>query len=79
MTRPPGRPRGLTPDGTKIRSLRVDHGFTAVQLAAQIRVHPETIRQWEKDRPISDVYASRLARALGVTVPDIASPASVAA
>ena len=79
MTRPPGRPRGLTPDGEKIRDLRVDHGLTAPELATQIRVHPETIRQWEKNRPISDVYASRLARALGVTVPDIASPASVAA
>ena len=79
MTRPPGRPRGLTPDGTKIRSLRVDHGFTAVQLAAQICVHPDSIALWEKGNRISDVYASRLARALGVTVPDIASPASVAA
>jgi transcriptional regulator with XRE-family HTH domain len=79
MTRPPGRPRGLTPDGTKIRSLRVDHGLTARQLAAQICVHPDSIGQWEKGRPISDVFASRLAKALGVEVGDIASPASVAA
>jgi transcriptional regulator with XRE-family HTH domain len=79
MTRRTGRPPGLTPDGTKIRSLRVDKGLTARELATQIRVHPDSIGQWEKGRPISDVYASRLARALGVTVGDIASPASVAA
>jgi hypothetical protein len=42
-------------------------------------VHPDSIRQWENDRPISDVYASRLAKALGVKVEDIASPARVAA
>ena len=79
MTRPTGRPRGLTPDGEKIRSLRVDHGLTARELATQIRVHPDSISLWEKGNRISDVYASRLARALGVTVPDIATPASVAA
>ena len=79
MTRPPGRPRGLTPDGEKIRDLRVDHGLTAPELAAQIRVHPDSIALWEKGNRISDVYASRLAKALGVTVGDITTPASVAA
>jgi transcriptional regulator with XRE-family HTH domain len=79
MARPPGRPRGLTPDGTKIHSLRLGRGLTHRQLAEKICSHPDSIGQWEKGRPISDVYASRLARALGVTVGDIASPASVAA
>ena len=79
MTRPPGRPRGLTPDGTKIQSLRLGHGLTHRQLAEKICAHPDSIGQWEKGRPISDVYANRLAKALDVAVEDIASPASVAA
>jgi DNA-binding XRE family transcriptional regulator len=74
MSRPPGRPRGLTPDGPKIHSLRIDRGLTIRQLAAQICVHKDSISQWEKGRPISDVYASRLAKALGVEVEDIADP-----
>lgn len=69
-----GRPRGLTPDGPEIRRLRVDRGWTAGQLGAQIGFHPESVRRAEGGRPIGDVFASRLARALGVRVEDIASP-----
>jgi transcriptional regulator with XRE-family HTH domain len=66
-----GRPPGLTPDGQKIKRLRVGHGWTGPQLAAQIGRHPESVRRAEAGRPISDVFASRLARALGVRMSDI--------
>jgi transcriptional regulator with XRE-family HTH domain len=66
-----GRPPGLTPDGPKIKRLRVGHGWTTPQLAAQIGRHPESVRRAEGGRPISDVFASRLARALGVSMSDI--------
>ncbi len=69
-----GRPRGHTPDGAEIRRLRLDRGWTAGQLADQVGRHPESIRRAEAGRPISDVFASRLALALGVEVEDIASP-----
>jgi DNA-binding XRE family transcriptional regulator len=69
-----GRPPGLTPDGPKVRSLRVDLGLTTAQLAERVGVHPQSIRHAEKGRPVSDVTASRLARALGVELNDIASP-----
>jgi transcriptional regulator with XRE-family HTH domain len=66
-----GRPPGLTPDGPKIKRLRVGLGWTVPQLAAQIGRHPESVRRAEGGRPIGDVFASRLARALGVTMRDI--------
>jgi DNA-binding XRE family transcriptional regulator len=67
-----GRPRGLTPDGPKIRSLRVDLGLTAAQLAPRVGLHPKTVMAIEStDQRVSDVTASRLATALGVKVEDI--------
>jgi len=69
----------VTLDGPKVRSLRVDLGLTTAQLAEQVGLHAQSIRHAEKGRPISDVFASRLARALGVEVKEIASPAGVAA
>ena len=67
-----GRPRGFTPDGSKIRRLRVTRGITGKQLAAQIGRHPGTIRLTETySRPISEVFAYQLANALGVPVEEI--------
>lgn len=66
------RPAGLKPDGQKIRRLRVDAGITAGTLARRIGRHPESIYKVEAGRRMfSDVMASQLARALGVTVSDI--------
>jgi DNA-binding XRE family transcriptional regulator len=73
MTKRRGRPRGLRPDGPEIRRLRVGLGLTTGQVGDKIGFHPESIRQAEAGRPIGDVFASRLARALGVQVEDIAS------
>ena len=61
-----GRPRGVTPDGPKIKRLRVGLGLTTAQVAAQVGLHPQSVRHAEKGRNISDVFAVRLARALGV-------------
>ena len=77
MTLPIGRPPGLAPDGPKIRRLRVDRGLTVTELAIQIRYHPKNLSKVEcQCKPISDVTASRLARALStpdelITVDDI--------
>jgi transcriptional regulator with XRE-family HTH domain len=74
MTRRKGRPRGLTPDGPKIRSLREERGLTVRQLAEQIHLHPDSLKQNEQGRPMSKVIANRIATALGVEVGEIASP-----
>ncbi len=80
MTQRMGRPPGLTPDGPEIKRLRVDLGLTAAQLALRVGLHPKTVMAIESaDQRVSDVTASRLAKALGVEVGDIASPAGVAA
>ena len=77
MTLPIGRPPGLAPDGPKIRRLRVDRGLTITELAIQIRYHPKNLSKVERqNQRISDVIASRLAKALSipderVTVDDI--------
>lgn len=74
MTLPTGRPRGLTPDGPEIRRLRVGLGLTVTELAVQIGYHPKSLSRAEcQGKRISDVTASRIARALGVAVEDIAS------
>lgn len=72
------RPPGLRPDGPKIRQLRVDRGITVTDLARRIGRHKDTIWgiEGEKKRPMSDVLASQLARALStpderVTIDDI--------
>jgi DNA-binding XRE family transcriptional regulator len=80
-----GRPPGLTPDGAKIRRLRVGLGLSAAQLAPHVPLHPKTLMAIEStSRPISDVTASRIARALTaagepVTMADITSREAVAA
>jgi transcriptional regulator with XRE-family HTH domain len=75
MTPRLGRPPGLTPDGPKIRSLRVDQGVTLTELGLRIGYHPKNLSKVERQgKPLSDVIASRLAKALGVEVADIASP-----
>jgi transcriptional regulator with XRE-family HTH domain len=71
MAQRKGRPRGLTPDGPKVRSLRVGLGLSTAQLAERVGLHPQSVRHAEKGRRISDVYASRLARVLGVSMRDI--------
>jgi transcriptional regulator with XRE-family HTH domain len=72
MTQRTGRPSGLTPRGQEIRRLRVALGLTAAQLAPRVGLHPKSLMQTEsKNRRISDVTASRLARALGVRMSDI--------
>jgi DNA-binding XRE family transcriptional regulator len=72
------RQPGLPPDGPKIRQLRIGRGITVTDLARQIGRHKDTIWgvEGEKKRPMSDVLASQLARALStpdepVTVEDI--------
>ena len=75
MTLPTGRPRGLEADGPEIRRLRVERGLTQTELAVQVGYHPKSLSRVEcQGRRISDVTASRLARALGVEVKDIATP-----
>jgi DNA-binding XRE family transcriptional regulator len=72
MAQRTGRPRGLTPDGPKIRRLRVGLGLSAAQLAPRVGLHPKTVMAIEStSRPVSDVTASRIARALGVSMSDI--------
>jgi len=66
-----GRPPGVTPDGPKIKLLRVGLGLTTAQVAEKVGLHPQSVRHAEKGRPISDVFASRLARVLGVSMRDI--------
>ncbi|HEX5567031.1 MAG TPA: helix-turn-helix transcriptional regulator [Streptomyces sp.] len=77
MTLRPGRPPGLIPDGQKIRSLRVDQGVTLTEMALRIGYHPKNLSKVERqDKALSDVIASRLAKALStpdepITVADI--------
>lgn len=71
MARLRGRPPGLNTDGEKIRRLRIEHGLTMRQLAAQISVNQESVRRAEKGGPLGGVTTARLARALGVTMRDI--------
>jgi len=75
MPKRTGRPPGLTPDGPEIKRLRVGLGLTAAQLAPRAGFrHWKSLSAVESaNRPISDVTASRLARALGVEVGDILS------
>jgi transcriptional regulator with XRE-family HTH domain len=71
MAQRTGRPPGVTPDGPKIRQLRVARGLTSKEIAAQVRYDPQSIRHAERGGRISDVFASRLAKALGVSMSDI--------
>lgn len=75
MAQRKGRPPGLRPDGQKIRELRAELGLTADQLAERVGMHPESLKQNEKGRPIAAVKAGRIARVLGVEIKDITIPA----
>jgi DNA-binding XRE family transcriptional regulator len=72
MSQRKGRPRGLTPDGPKIRRLRLERGLTAAQLAPRVPLHPKTLMAIEAaNKSLSEVAASRLAKLLGVRMSDI--------
>jgi DNA-binding XRE family transcriptional regulator len=71
MAQRTGRPPGVTPDGPKIKRLRVGLGLTTAQVAERVGLHPQSVRHAEKGRRISDVFAVRLAMTLGVRVEDI--------
>ena len=72
MPKRTGRPPGLRPDGPKIRSIRVELGLTTAQLAHRAGHSRVSIMAIERESlPISNVFASRLARALGVSMRDI--------
>jgi transcriptional regulator with XRE-family HTH domain len=73
MTKRTGRPPGLATAGPEIRRLRVGLGLTAEEIGARIGFHAESVRRAERGGPIGDVFASRLAKALGVEVGDIAT------
>lgn len=67
MERRTGNPRGLIPDGQKIRELREDCGLTVAQLAQAVDRTPLYIRKIELySKPVSKVTASRIANTLSV-------------
>ncbi len=55
--------------GKRIRALRKAHGHTQESLAAEIRVDPTTISNWERGVRTADVEA--VVRGLGVTIEEI--------
>lgn len=71
MAQRKGRPRGVTPDGPKLRRLRVELGLTAVQVAEKVGVDAQSIRRSERGFRVDPVIASRLAKVLGVSMSDI--------
>jgi DNA-binding XRE family transcriptional regulator len=80
MPRRPGRRPGCKPNGEEIYRLRARvHGLTAAELAAKVGFSVDSIWAAERGNNISDILASRLAKALEVEVEDIASPPKVAA
>ena len=56
MAQRTGRPPGVTPDGPKIKRLRVGLGLTTAQVAEKTGLHPQSVRHAEKGRRISDVF-----------------------
>jgi transcriptional regulator with XRE-family HTH domain len=76
MPRRPGRPPGYKPNGAEIYRLRVRvHGLSAAELGAKVGYSVDSVWAAERGQNIGDVLTSRLARALGVEVEDIASRA----
>ena len=71
MTQRTGRPRGVTPDGPKIKRLRVELGLTATEVAFRIRCDPQTVRRAERSQPTGAVFTGRIAQVLGVRLSDI--------
>lgn len=75
MSRKPGRPPGYKPNGPEIRRLRVEvHGLSAAELGARAGLTEDVVWKAERGLPVMDVNASRLAKALGVEIKDIATP-----
>jgi transcriptional regulator with XRE-family HTH domain len=74
MPKRTGRPPGFATDGPKIRSLRVDLGLTATEVGAKVGCDAQTVRRAERGGPIDPVFASRIARVLGLAAKDIAAP-----
>lgn len=75
MQRRRGRQPGYRPNGPEIYRLRVRvHGLKPEELAAKVGFSADSIRAAERGNNISELLASRIARALGVEVEDIASP-----
>ena len=76
MTGRTGRPRGYKPNGPEIYRLRVEvHGLTAAELGAKVGYSEDSIWAAERGQGISDVLTSRIAKALGVQIQDIATRA----
>jgi transcriptional regulator with XRE-family HTH domain len=68
MDRRTGNPRGLTPDGQKIRELREDRGITAAELAKATGRSTDFIYKIEqRSWRISKVTATRIANTLSVS------------
>jgi DNA-binding XRE family transcriptional regulator len=75
MNRRPGQRPGYQPHGEEIRRLRVRvHGLKRAELAVKVGYSTDSIKSAELGNPISELLASRIARALGVEVEDIATP-----
>jgi transcriptional regulator with XRE-family HTH domain len=80
MPKRTGRPPGFKTDGPKIRSLRVDLGLSATQVGARVGCDAQTVRRAERGGPIDHVFASRIAKVLGLDgIADIAAPPQVTA
>ena len=58
--------------GARIRTHRARKGLTQAALAAQVGVSAPTIRHWERGNAVRDIYLEPLARALGVSVSELA-------
>lgn len=67
------RVRTVTPDGKRIRELRLELGLKPDELAAQIRRHPQTIRRLERGaiETASETLIAQVARALKAKSSDI--------
>jgi transcriptional regulator with XRE-family HTH domain len=67
------RTRTVTPDGERIRELRLEAGLTPEQLGSAIGRHPQTIRKLERGaiKNASEILIAQLAKALSVKRADI--------
>jgi transcriptional regulator with XRE-family HTH domain len=63
----------FTPDGEKIRKLRIERGLSPTELATEIRRHPQTIRRIEGGRQsrVGELLISQIATALDTKVDKI--------
>lgn len=79
MPKRTGRPPGFATDGPKIKNLRVDLGLSATQVGAKVGCDAQTVRRAERGGPIDPVFASRIAKVIGLRLEDIAAPAQIPA